>query len=439
MLIRWITDETSECYWVNYSVPKLIDEDVRRTLASLRDTIDQVFSESSVAAPGPGPGPSASTTTPVFDSSLHFFASTQLAHLFPGVMESAIVRRFHSTVPPVSFLNHTATRSTEEEEEQEATGTGFSCRVRGMAGEMWRGLRRFSIFLLLLSLLRALGAVPVRAQRVLIHTAQPIVVAGFYLAFTFLAAQPEYSLLPVAMVALLGLRYLLTRPAGAAMAGKAVGTGGPEDETARAAVVVDRDRSNSSSIKTNSGGSVDDQRAEAGSDESNWGGSQESRGASAVNSLHLPVAVRETPAGECSSGDDDEDDEGAVVDNICWESSSESDGLCLGSSDWPAICAHGWRDTDSEDWRGVSVGVGDGAAAQAGQGVTGESEDEDDEEKGKGKVKGVVVSETLWESSSESDGYPVWPGESGNEVPVKGAGWSAHLTAAEEEAEAEEE
>jgi hypothetical protein len=418
MLIRWITDETSECYWVNYSVPKLIDEDVRRTLASLRDTIDQVFSESPVAAPGPSP--SASTTTPVFDSSLHFFASTQLAHLFPGVMESAIVRRFHSTVPPGSFLNHTATRSTEEDEEQEATGTGFSCRVRGMAGEMWRGLRRFSIFLLLLSLLRALGAVPVRAQRVLIHTAQPIVVAGFYLAFTFLAAQPEYSLLPVAMVALLGLRYLLTRPAGAAMAGKAVGpshaaasTGGPEDETARAAVVVDRDRSNSSSMKTNSGGSVDDQRAEAGSDESNWGGSQESRGASAVNSLHLPVAVRETAAGESSSGDDDEDDEGAVVDKICWESSSESDGLGLGSSDWPAICAHGWRDSDSEDWRGVSVGLGDGAAAaaQAGQGVTGESEDEEDEDEEKWKEKGVVVSETLWESSSESDGYPVWPGE----------------------------
>lgn len=374
------------------------------------------------------------------------------------------MRRFHSTVPPGQFLSTSSFSSSPHQlalsnEASSAGREGWFDAFNRVVKEVWSVLRRFSVFLLIFSILKYLGSVPVRAQRVLIHTVQPIIVAGFYLVFMFLAAQPEYSLLPVGMVAIgMGWRYWQSRFSSVEKAGSeeisahviSSGNSAAGNSVAVHETVKRQDESSSrcssaqSTVSANGSATDVEQRAET-SEQPNM---EETRPVMVVEALHLPIETNGRPVDSSDESDENEKNRETVtvVRETKWESSSESDGHSWAEV---SVANDGWWAEDSNDTSldGEDVGIfkeeneklntalgelpesdiqvvskgcdeksrsyGRDSDTSDQHNCKAEKQDEEDDEdecNGQdGKWKGVM--ELVWESSSESDGYPVWPGE----------------------------
>jgi len=160
--------ETLEVAWVQYIIPMLVMDDVRKRIRFLRQQIDDAFDVKLSSIENP------------FDATEYLFASARLAKEFPSLFESEIILIFASYLP-------------------------------GAIGERWKGVKwwrpsnvkgvSFSILWPALVILQYIGTISMRTQKAVVHVFQPIICAlGIVLAF-FFAANPIWLVIPAAFVA----------------------------------------------------------------------------------------------------------------------------------------------------------------------------------------------------------------------------------------------
>ena len=93
--------QTVECLWIYFAVPKLISGDVDATMATVHQSINIAFQKAQrVETEGEEDEEERQGKALAFNSSAHFFASRDVAGLFPSLFESSVVLAFHSFFPP---------------------------------------------------------------------------------------------------------------------------------------------------------------------------------------------------------------------------------------------------------------------------------------------------------------------------------------------------
>ena len=79
--------ETMECLWINFFIPSLVVEEVQQASAALREVAASLCSSE------------RHDTKYILNAPDYLFISTQVARAFPTLMESTIVRSFHTHLP----------------------------------------------------------------------------------------------------------------------------------------------------------------------------------------------------------------------------------------------------------------------------------------------------------------------------------------------------
>ena len=179
-LVEVIFYETTECVMVHFLIPDLVRTEVQTAGIALRNIVKQVCTSQSLSL-------SSSSSNVLLDAPRYLFVSTNVAEKYPDMLESVLIRSYHSYWPgPYSEkwkLDHSSRLSLP---------IGGSGMLNGVT-------RGFSVTVVLISLLKEFGASSPGIQRLLLHSVQPLVVAAIFYAGSALLLQPLYflTLIPV--------------------------------------------------------------------------------------------------------------------------------------------------------------------------------------------------------------------------------------------------
>jgi hypothetical protein len=163
--------ETSECAIVNYFIPDLARTEVQGVTFAIHQAIQSMFSSMSEAK------------VPILDAPRYLFLSTRLAERFPDLLESVIVRSYHSYSPG------------------ELSRKWKISHASAFVGDIRVGsrVRRVTFTGMLVGLLQYLGSVSISVQRFFIHSLQPVIMAGVATVIGLILSDPWYALIFVPM------------------------------------------------------------------------------------------------------------------------------------------------------------------------------------------------------------------------------------------------
>jgi hypothetical protein len=171
--------ETSECVWIHYTIPQLVSKDIERTVHELKKSVNLAFSVTG--------GAGVALDAPSF-----LFVSTRVAKKFSHLFECAVVLAYH-TFSPGRVAEKWLTKKDAREMDlsaASATGPRPSSSV----------FRRFSIFASLVFIMIHIGTLPMRLQKLAIHSIQPITVAVIIVSVQFLWRYPYWIAVPLVLL-----------------------------------------------------------------------------------------------------------------------------------------------------------------------------------------------------------------------------------------------
>lgn len=157
--------ETTECALINFFIPNLVRNEVR----SVAFTVHQVIQNLSV-----------SSTPPILNVPSYFFVSNHLATQFPDLLESCIVRSYHTNLPGELSSKWNSSKYQLRYVFQ-PFNSSQSTRVR-----------YFPLTTLIIKFLQQIGSLSNQFQRVIIHLIQPLLLSVFLLFGKFLTHHPLY-------------------------------------------------------------------------------------------------------------------------------------------------------------------------------------------------------------------------------------------------------
>jgi hypothetical protein len=194
LLVEVFFYETVECLWIHYMLPSLVRDDVEAIMKTVRDTVHEAFAqqESSAAAP--------------LNSPRYFFPSYQLAQSYPGRFESSIVLAFRSYFPPPE-LDMALSESTNDDVTGDVVVGKRSDSGNRKTSIMTMLLKWFSLGVIIFSAVQHLATTPIRLQKVVVHTLQPIILSFFAICYIFFVNSPEMLLIPLGIVVLQVIIY----------------------------------------------------------------------------------------------------------------------------------------------------------------------------------------------------------------------------------------
>lgn len=149
--------ETIECIWMNYLIPDAVSTEIQVIKFQLRRTVDDLCSTST------------STYKYFLDVPEYLFVSSFLVKRFPDKLESMIIASYHQHLPG-ELAKKWKTRSS------------FSSRF----------LRNMSLFAVTNAIMKLIGTTPPTLQRVVVHSAQPLIFAAFAVFIIFLMNNPLF-------------------------------------------------------------------------------------------------------------------------------------------------------------------------------------------------------------------------------------------------------
>merc|ERR1711939_499507 len=173
--------ETVECLWINFSIPRLVCEEVESVIAAFNRTVDFAFSRK--------------ITLPVLDAPKYFFVSHRIAKAHPQLFDSKFILAYHTMWPGIMC--------TKWKEGASATTKKPSLLVLIF--------KRFSISLSVGLLMKYVGALPMHLQKLIFHLALPIIFTALLLLGTVLVESPYYALAFLVLVAYEAMGYLMRR------------------------------------------------------------------------------------------------------------------------------------------------------------------------------------------------------------------------------------
>lgn len=163
--------ETVECLWINFSIPRLVREEVESVIAAFNRTVDFAFSRR--------------ITLPVLDAPKYFFVSHRIAKAHPKLFDSKFILAYHTMWPGIMC--------TKWKESNSVNAKKPSLLVMIF--------KRFSISLSVGLIMKYLGALPMHFQKLIFHFALPIIFTAILLLGTVLVESPYYALAFLVLVA----------------------------------------------------------------------------------------------------------------------------------------------------------------------------------------------------------------------------------------------
>jgi hypothetical protein len=192
--LQWIVEvflyESFECIWIHYGIPRLVAEEVEKTLNQIHDTIDEAFAQEQ-------PDPKLGN---FLDAPSYFFVSSNLAEIFPQTFESSIVSVYRSIYPAPGGYVHNFRQIDK-----------YQSSVNLRENRTWGLLKRFGFTTFLLSLF---GTFPIRIQKFVIHVIQPLLLAFLLLAWAYISSSLLLTVLAcmaLIMIGMLFVRWLLSQ------------------------------------------------------------------------------------------------------------------------------------------------------------------------------------------------------------------------------------
>lgn len=162
-VIEIVFYETSECAVVQFFIPDLACNEIRSASFAIQQTLQRLCSFATQGTAG------------VLDATRYLFVSTNLAMVFPDLIESVIVLSYHNHLPGEIGKHWKFTEGI--------AGTRYASRVV-----------KFTITGLLTSYLQKLGATSPTLQRVLVHSLQPLFLSAIIVLWIFITNNPIWSI-----------------------------------------------------------------------------------------------------------------------------------------------------------------------------------------------------------------------------------------------------
>ena len=180
-LVEVFFNETLECVWIQYVIPKMVSDDIATTISTVKHSLTLAFRDMKVQ--------------PILDSPKYFFVSRRVAEKYPMLFESAIVMSFQSYFPPAEADDVITNKKLKNLN----AGEVLVVKERKSSSLMtW--LRRFSFYAFFLSALQRLGTIPLRSQEVIIHTLQPILLSFLIILYLYLLQYPIVGFVILAFI-----------------------------------------------------------------------------------------------------------------------------------------------------------------------------------------------------------------------------------------------
>jgi hypothetical protein len=196
-LVEVIFYETTECAMVHFLIPDLVRTEVQTAGVALRNIVNQVCTSQSL-----GLSATSSSSSNVLDAPRYLFVSTNVAEKYPDMLESVLIRSYHSCWP--------GCYSSKWKFDHFSGASLLLSSGRGGGGGLSGGfLRGFSVTVILISLLKEFGASAPVIQRLLLHSIQPLCVAAIFFVGSVFLLRPLYwlTLVPVLVYAVYSYRH----------------------------------------------------------------------------------------------------------------------------------------------------------------------------------------------------------------------------------------
>jgi hypothetical protein len=190
-LVEVLFYETTECAMVHFLIPDLVRTEVQTAGVALRNIVIQVCTSQSLGLS------SSSSSNVLLDAPRYLFVSTNVAEKYPDMLESVLIRSYHSCWPGSYSakwkFDHFSGASL-------LLSGGRGAGGGGLFGGFFRG---FSVTMILISLLKEFGASSPVLQRLLLHSVQPLLVAAIFFVGSVFLLRPLYwlTLVPVLVYA----------------------------------------------------------------------------------------------------------------------------------------------------------------------------------------------------------------------------------------------
>lgn len=172
-VVEMILFETSECVIMHFMIPSAVTNEVRAAFVNVKQIVQNVCAGAYSAFDG------------ALDAPRYFFVSNMLAVQFPHLMESVIVRSYHTYLPNMDLCRHWS-------------------GSRVVSQWTWRRVMRvLTISAIATNSLRYFAVLPAELQRLIVHMLQPIVFSAFLVAWMFVENNPYFALIPAALISAL--------------------------------------------------------------------------------------------------------------------------------------------------------------------------------------------------------------------------------------------
>ncbi len=163
-IIEIVFYQTTECITIHYIIPSSVHNQMKMAFITLIAVIKSLLY--------PIKPKDTNNVTDVFDATRYFFISNHIARAYPTLIESKLVLTYQSKYPPASFIY--------DNKQQQST--------------VWNSIQHMSFISIVMFLIQRLGAMPMSVQRLIVHTIQPLVIAGICQFWTLLMTLPWLSI-----------------------------------------------------------------------------------------------------------------------------------------------------------------------------------------------------------------------------------------------------
>jgi hypothetical protein len=190
-LVEFLFYETTECAFIHFIIPDLARYEIR----SVSFTLQQILQNLWVTSTGP---------PPLLDVPSYLYVSVNVANHFPHLLESSIIRSYHTHSPGEFAKKWKPTFKNRMF--LSLFGGGGNGSGSGSVGR--NRTRYFPLTTLLVKGLQQFGSVNLSLQRGIVHLVQPLIVSATILLFVYLKHHPLYFI-GLGLIFLAGLVFFI--------------------------------------------------------------------------------------------------------------------------------------------------------------------------------------------------------------------------------------
>jgi hypothetical protein len=194
MVVEIVLNETIECLWLNYTVPNLVADEVKRASVILKQVAEKLTAPKEAVFAPSGQKIEEQFKRIFFDATSFLFSSTKVAMENPSLLESMVVLSYHTHLPGemCKMWPHYRARMTEEKRRLQDQSLKEQHSWNMFRSLVLKFIVSVGFFVVLA--MQALGTLNFGLQKVVIRFIQPLLFSGLTL-LCFYAAHSTVALI----------------------------------------------------------------------------------------------------------------------------------------------------------------------------------------------------------------------------------------------------